>query len=203
MAQKFPRDMELPWHIPTLLLRMLTNQLTHAQFMENRYSAIIRLPHHVSAYHRPMPMIKRAAQFAPFAALEGYAAATEEARRQTEASPVPDENRDTLLNRKIAYLQMKLRQGNFPPLRITWFQTDSRKSGGQYQQTVGQLTAIRIAAISAHQSDSTSAHLSDSISAHQSDITSAHQLVLSDGSRITTNTIIGLDSPIFDEISIE
>ena len=36
------------------------------------YDDIIDLPHHVSKRHRPMSMLNRAAQFAPFAALTGY-----------------------------------------------------------------------------------------------------------------------------------
>ena len=36
------------------------------------YEDIVNLPHHVSKKHPPMPMAKRAAQFAPFAALTGY-----------------------------------------------------------------------------------------------------------------------------------
>lgn len=36
------------------------------------YSNIIDLPHHVSDHHPHMSRIDRAAQFAPFAALTGY-----------------------------------------------------------------------------------------------------------------------------------
>lgn len=36
------------------------------------YGDIIDLPHHVSKNHKPMSMMARAAQFAPFAALTGY-----------------------------------------------------------------------------------------------------------------------------------
>lgn len=43
--------------------------------MNDSYEDIINLPHHVSKRHRQMPLAERAAQFAPFAALEGYAAA--------------------------------------------------------------------------------------------------------------------------------
>lgn len=47
---------------------------------ENDYSDIINLPHHVSSVHPRMSMFARAAQFAPFAALNGH----EEAIKQTE-----------------------------------------------------------------------------------------------------------------------
>lgn len=36
------------------------------------YDDIINLPHHISKKHPPMPLMERAAQFAPFAALTGY-----------------------------------------------------------------------------------------------------------------------------------
>ena len=43
--------------------------------MENKkgkYDDIINLPHHVSKKHKQMSLESRSAQFAPFAALEGY-----------------------------------------------------------------------------------------------------------------------------------
>lgn len=43
--------------------------------MSDKYEDIINLPHHVSKRHRQMPLAERAAQFAPFAALEGHAVA--------------------------------------------------------------------------------------------------------------------------------
>lgn len=42
--------------------------------MSDNYADIINLPHHVSKRHRQMPLAERAAQFAPFAALEGHTA---------------------------------------------------------------------------------------------------------------------------------
>ena len=47
------------------------------------YEDIIDLPHHVSKHHPPMPMINRAAQFAPFAALTGYDRAIEDTAEET------------------------------------------------------------------------------------------------------------------------
>lgn len=49
---------------------------------ELRYGDIIGLEHHVSKIHPRMPMRSRAAQFAPFAALNGHEEAIEKARKE-------------------------------------------------------------------------------------------------------------------------
>ena len=49
-----------------------------------KYKGIIDLPHHVSTVHKPMPMINRAAQFSPFAALTGYDDQIAETSRLTD-----------------------------------------------------------------------------------------------------------------------
>ena len=46
------------------------------------YDDIICLPHSVSKKHPPMPLLSRAAQFAPFAALTGHYDALKETERQ-------------------------------------------------------------------------------------------------------------------------
>ena len=53
--------------------------------MKGPYDDIIALPHPTSRRHPRMPAADRAAQFAPFAALTGYAAAVKETARETEA----------------------------------------------------------------------------------------------------------------------
>lgn len=56
------------------------------KIMESEYEDIINLPHHVSLRHPQMPMMSRAAQFAPFAALTGFSdAAQDAAERHLEA----------------------------------------------------------------------------------------------------------------------
>ena len=50
--------------------------------MNDNYSDIIHLPHHVSTRHPQMPMIDRAAQFAPFSALTGLDDAIDETAQQ-------------------------------------------------------------------------------------------------------------------------
>ena len=79
------------------------------------YEDIVNLPHHVSIRHTPMPMNKRAAQFAPFAALTGYEDAVAETARLTDNRIVLTEDAAQDLNRKITYaleqgLELELEQ---------------------------------------------------------------------------------------------
>lgn len=53
------------------------------------YDDIIELPRHVSKMHPQMPIRKRAAQFAPFAALAGYKEAIERVNWEHEAMYEP------------------------------------------------------------------------------------------------------------------
>lgn len=55
-----------------------------AQETLQKYGDIIDLPRHKSEKRMPMPASKRAAQFAPFAALTGYGALIEDANRQAD-----------------------------------------------------------------------------------------------------------------------
>ncbi|MCR5455793.1 MAG: hypothetical protein K6F33_12470 [Bacteroidales bacterium] len=50
--------------------------------MNEDYSDIINLPHHVSTRHPQMSMLSRAAQFAPFSALTGLDDAIDETAQQ-------------------------------------------------------------------------------------------------------------------------
>ncbi len=54
----------------------------------SRYADIINLPHHVSEKHPRMTMLDRAAQFAPFSALDGY----EDQIQDTQDEHKPQEN---------------------------------------------------------------------------------------------------------------
>lgn len=49
---------------------------------KNNYDDIINLPHHVSSKHPQMIIEKRAAQFAPFAALTGLENTMDDARKE-------------------------------------------------------------------------------------------------------------------------
>ena len=106
----------------------------------NEYDDIINLPHHVSSRHPQMSMMNRAAQFAPFAALTGHAAAIEETARLTdEQLELADEDNE-ILNQKMAYLRENLHER--PLVTITYFEPDKKKAGGAYKTIEGQLQNI-------------------------------------------------------------
>ena len=103
----------------------------------HRYDDIIRLPHHVSAVHPPMPRSGRAAQFSPFAALSGYDAAILEAGRLTEPSPELDEERKAQLDATLRQLLERVEEG--PEAAVTWFRPDLKKEGGHYRHARGRV----------------------------------------------------------------
>lgn len=59
--------------------------------MNGPYDDIINLPHHTSARHPRMSALSRAAQFAPFAALNGHSDALEETA-QRHISELEEDN---------------------------------------------------------------------------------------------------------------
>lgn len=92
-----------------------------------KYDDIINLPHHVSDYHKPMPMENRAAQFAPFAALAGHETAIKEISRVTEKFKELSEEEKYLISCKLRYsIEKRL------SVKITHFIPDKRKKGGAY-----------------------------------------------------------------------
>ena len=104
------------------------------------YNDIINLPHYVSAKRPQMPMMDRAAQFSPFAALTGYDDAIHETARLTnDRIDLSEEEKETL-DRKQQILVEKL--SIHPALTITYFVPDAKKSGGVYVTINGNLKKI-------------------------------------------------------------
>ena len=101
------------------------------------YEDIVGLPHHVSSTHIPMPMIKRAAQFAPFAALTGYDDAVAETARLTDDRVDLTEDAVNELNRRIYEASASGRE-----IRIVYFVPDDRKAGGAYMEVTGKIRKI-------------------------------------------------------------
>lgn len=104
------------------------------------YEDMFSLPHHVSAKHPQMSQLKRAAQFSPFAALAGYEDAIVETARLTECQAELDEEKQQNLNQILTSLKQCI--DTHPPVEITYFVPDTRKSGGAYVTVSGTLTKI-------------------------------------------------------------
>ena len=97
--------------------------------MAGRYDDLLRLPRPESRHPR-MTMEARAAQFAPFAALSGYEDVIREAARLTTEPIVLAEDAREELSRRLTFLARRVSER--PTVRITWFQPDARKVGGEY-----------------------------------------------------------------------
>ena len=107
---------------------------------EHRYDDIIDLPHPVSKKHSPMPLLDRAAQFAPFAALTGHEAAIRETARLTEEEIELDENSKELLDLRLQELQEHL--STQPEVTVTYFAPDEKKDGGAYVTVTGKVKKV-------------------------------------------------------------
>lgn len=100
----------------------------------SKYNEIINMPHHVSSVHKPMPMMNRAAQFAPFAALTGHDAAIIETARLTSEKIELSADEAAALSKRLEYV---LSFEESPEITITYFVKDKLKAGGSYQQITG------------------------------------------------------------------
>jgi len=108
--------------------------------MKNNYDDIINLPHHVSETRPQMPMIDRAAQFSPFAALTGYDSAIKETGRLTDAKIELGEEALPILNMKFQVLLDNL--DDSPEVIFTYFKPDERKAGGSYIDVSGTVKKV-------------------------------------------------------------
>ena len=136
--------------------------------MSGPYDDIIHLPHPTSKNRPRMSIHDRAAQFSPFAALSGHAAAIAETARLTDRKLELDEDTKAELDRRQAILLEHISER--PEITITWFRPDEKKAGGAYVTTTGRLKKI------------------DEIE---------RVLVLTDGTRIPLEDVAGLESDSF------
>ena len=103
--------------------------------MTGPYDDIIDLPRPVSRKHPPMPMMKRAAQFLPFAALTGFEGEIAEAARLTETAPELSEDALAALDEQLSLLRQLL--SDQPQVTVTRFLPDERKAGGHFETLTG------------------------------------------------------------------
>lgn len=107
----------------------------------NPYEDIIGLPHHHSTTRAQMTQQDRAAQFAPFAALNGYEAAIEETGRLTDAKIELMEGMAEAVDAGLRAIRQKLAQQ--PEIEVTYFCPDERKSGGAYRTVTGRVRKLQ------------------------------------------------------------
>jgi hypothetical protein len=87
-----------------------------------------------------MPLLDRAAQFAPFAALTGHEAAIKETARLTEEEIELDENSKELLDLRLQELQERMSE--CPEVTVTYFCPDEKKAGGAYETVTGKVKKV-------------------------------------------------------------
>lgn len=108
--------------------------------MTGPYDDILHLPHPTSKRHPRMPIVDRAAQFSPFAALTGHRAAIEETARVTDRRIELDEDAKEQLDQMLQLLLERIDEQ--PEITVTWFSPDKKKAGGQYHTATGKLKRI-------------------------------------------------------------
>ncbi len=104
------------------------------------YEDMLYLPHHQSTKRKHMSLHDRAAQFAPFAALNGYEDAIEETGRLTEEEMILDETAVAQINEQLQYLSAHV--GEHITVSVTYFKPDERKSGGTYLTDIGVVKRV-------------------------------------------------------------
>lgn len=97
--------------------------------MTENYDDIINLARPETKNREHMSRLNRAAQFAPFAALTGYAAAVSETGRLTEKKRELSSDEIAILERRINFL---IENEINERIKIKYFKKDERKSGGKY-----------------------------------------------------------------------
>ena len=135
------------------------------------YEDIVNLPHHVSETRPQMSRTDRAAQFSPFAALTGHDAAVQETARRTQPRIETAEDKRCELDFKLQLLTSLL--PSHPAVTVTYFVPDLRKLGGAY---VTEEKALK------------------RIDHHK------HILLMTDGTEISAEDVVELDSPLFGKL---
>lgn len=108
--------------------------------MNRKYRALLEHGRTDSRRHPPMPNCERAAQFAPFSALNGYEDAVAETARLTEAQTELSESAAEELDEKLRSLLELLPER--PEITVCYFEPDARKAGGAYRRKNGRLRQL-------------------------------------------------------------
>lgn len=108
--------------------------------MNPKYADMLPLKHHVSLTRRPMDRLSRAAQFMPFAALDGYEDQIEETGRETKKKPLLSQEEKEKISEGLRFLA---EQKSLCPVRLTYFQKGAKKEGGEIQTIRGNVKRVK------------------------------------------------------------
>lgn len=136
--------------------------------IDEKYSDMLNMPHHISKKHHQMAIKDRAAQFSPFSALPGYEENIRETARLTDTKIELSTDAQRDLDNKLQILKLNLDKK--PVLEIYRFVPDASKKGGSYITSRDSIAKI-------------------------DDVHS--ELELSNGDRISISAIYSLDGAIF------
>lgn len=137
------------------------------------YEDILYHPRPTNYARPPMSRQDRAAQFAPFAALNGHEAAIGETARVTQQRQELTEDEKERLDRRQRILQAHMEE--HPTVTVRYFLPDDKKAGGTYQVVTGHLRRVNV---------------------HRG------FLCLSEGVEIPLKDIVALDSPLFSQFDL-
>jgi len=107
----------------------------------NNYDDIINISYPFKLKHTRINIESRAAIFAPFSALSGYAESINEAGRETKEKIYLDEDKKEIINNKFN----ELKNNNFKVnVEIEYFVKDKYKEGGKYLKIRSKIKKLDI-----------------------------------------------------------
>ena len=105
-----------------------------------KYDDIINLPHHTSKTHPQMSNYNRAAQFAPFAALVGYAEAIKESEEKYDFKAELSEDKKEEIEALLRGISNKIKSE--PLIEVLYFVKQKENNIGKYCTYKGQVKKI-------------------------------------------------------------
>lgn len=154
---------------------MMSRNPENQKRQPGKYDDILYLSRPVSKRHPPMPLLDRAAQFAPFAALTGHEDAVREAARLTDTYIELDEEQREKLDQQLSLLLAAMHENPYsePEVTITYFKPDEKKDGGAYIPVIGKVKKVDV---------------------HR------RQIILSDETALPVDSIISIEGTVFDDM---
>ena len=103
---------------------------------EKKYADIFNMPRHVSKSYPKMSTEERAAQFGSFDALVGFNDEIDETARVTDEYDDLSDDQKAEIDEKLVWLSAFAE--TMPPVKVTYFVSDEKKSGGMYVCATGK-----------------------------------------------------------------